>query len=193
MWFSREVDGGKMPELTCPTESIYPIILLYGNGTPLEGGSGRRKCRIMIGLRLGPRNRVMHKTVHTLTMLLMLYHVLVGCCWHHAHAESPTSRADGSLNTACCGHDHGEHHDGQEPADRPHQQDGDCDDGMCFFVVPQADGGAELVDKPAPATGLCLDLHRQSRSSRGWPPNEAPPPSGIPPLRLHLVNQILLI
>ncbi len=135
----------------------------------------------------------MHKLVHNLTMILVLYHVVVGCCWHHGHVESPAPSVGGPINTACCGHDHDGHHDGQNPADHSHQQGGECDDGMCFFVVPQVDGGAMAVDRPAFSINLGSNLSRQEGASPRCPLSEPPPPAGIPPLRLHLVNQILLI
>jgi hypothetical protein len=132
----------------------------------------------------------MHKFVHSLTMLLVLYHLLVGCCWHHAHAESPEPRVESASCTACCGHEHG---NGREPAESPRPHEGGCEGGTCDFVVPQEDGGTELAHQSVPANGLCSDLPRQERVLPDLPSNAAPPPAGIPGLRLHLVNQILLI
>ena len=135
----------------------------------------------------------MHKSVHRLTMLLVLYHTLVGCCWHHSHAETPEVLAEASVGATCCGHSHDEHGDRHEPSDPPHSDDSGCDHGTCVFFVPPTDAGTDAVDETAPVNGLCSDLPRHGILSASWAIGEPPRPAGVPSLRLHMVNQILLI
>lgn len=135
----------------------------------------------------------MHKTVHSLTMLLVLYHLLVGCCGHHAHADSRKASIEASPYTACCGHGHREHNDGQEPASSEHSHESGCDEDVCHFVVPQAGGGAVLAVQSAAANCLCSVLPALEHLSSSYLASAPPPPAGIPPLRLHLVHQVLLI
>lgn len=128
----------------------------------------------------------MQKIVHSLTMLLVLNHLLVGCCSHHGHAESIAMH---SMECGCHGDE--EH---QESSDSPRPRDGGCGEGNCYFVVPQTDGGAELVDRSAPVNGLCGLLPNQGYAFRtNLASIEDSPPCGVPPLRLHLANQVLLI
>ncbi len=143
----------------------------------------------MACLRLGPHNRAMHRIVHSLAMSLVLYHVLVGCCWHHAHAESAEPSGETLQSPTCCQH---HHEDGREPADLPHPHDGGCDGESCDFVVPHIDGPPQL-DETAVASLVDLDLASRIQPSSGALGSEIPPPGGLPPLRLHLLNQILLI
>ncbi|NLS92875.1 MAG: hypothetical protein GXX96_12035 [Planctomycetaceae bacterium] len=135
----------------------------------------------------------MHKTVHSLTMLLVLYHLLVGCCGHHAHTDSSNPRIEASRHTVCCGHGHREHNDGREPEPSGHPHESGCDGGVCHFVVPQADGGASLVVQSAAANCLYFVPPAQEHLSSSYLASAPPPSPGIAALRLHLVHQVLLI
>lgn len=136
----------------------------------------------------------MRKIVHSLTLLLVLYHTLVGCCWHHAHGEGQATRADSSHHVACCGHSHEGHDHGRDPSNPPDGNDSGCDHGPCVFLVPPTGDGVGMTDQVAAGKGLCVDLfHGGILPADCCDISESPPPSGGPPLRLHLVNQILLI
>lgn len=135
----------------------------------------------------------MHKMVHSLTMLLVLYHTLVGCCWHHAHAAALSDRADVQVTASCCGHSHHEHDTGAEPADHSPRDGRGCEHGRCVFLVPPVDGNAGIVDAVARADVIWGDLPPRGRLSSSVSTSELPPPVGLPPHRLHLVNRVLLI
>ena len=55
--------------------------------------------------------------------LSLALHTLLGCCWHHVHA-------DVAEPTLAC-HEH--HCDDHSPVDHDHHQS-DCDEGGCVFV-----------------------------------------------------------
>lgn len=136
----------------------------------------------------------MRKIVHSLTLLLVLYHSLVGCCWHHAHGEEQAPRTDASDDVTCCGHSHQGHDHGREPSEAPSRNDTGCEHGKCVFFVPPTADVAGIADSVATSNGLYSDVLQDGIvRSKCSDVRESPPCSARPPLRLHLVNQILLI
>ena len=159
-----------------------------------EWGYVRGGSRIMEYSRIYCRNSLMQKSIHNLMMTVVLYHLLAGCCWHHAHAQPSNRSDDNSLVSVCCGHNHAEHGHGHEsPSQRPQRQDGHCDSGKCCFVVPKTDGESGAVDGTSALHAVCRDVSPPIHPPAGRFSNQAPPPAGIPPHRLHLINQVLLI
>ena len=77
---------------------------------------------------------MMRKRILTaVTLTAVTIHVLLGCCWHHAH-ESGLDSIESTVTpiASCQGHDHSsrsepadghDHHSGHEP----------CDSADCFF------------------------------------------------------------
>lgn len=152
----------------------------------------------------------MNRLVSSLMACLLAIHALLGCCSHHAHAESGrhlTAHAQvGHAGCGCCEQEHatGESAELDEAAqaeiaandagdnDPAHRGHDDCQ-GVCTFVrgkcvqvdAPQAAGLAE------PLVGL-LSARVTSCSSD---PSRflSHPPSLHPPVRLHLVHQVLVI
>ena len=135
----------------------------------------------------------MQKMVHSLTMLLVLYHTLVGCCWHHAHAAVPSDRAVAEVNATCCGHSHSDHHGSQESGDHSHRDGNGCEQARCVFLIPAADTGWDVFSSGGHSGVPCAELPHHNVLASNAATSESPPPSGLPPLRLHLVNRILLV
>ena len=135
----------------------------------------------------------MHKIVHSLAIFLVLYHTLVGCCWHHAHAV-PFPKPAASVSTAaCCDHSHDEPTGRPDSEGVPHHGDRGCDHGKCVFFVPPTDGSADQAEQVVPLSESFTGILRHAAILSRCRAGEAPPPAGLPPLRLHLANQILLI
>jgi hypothetical protein len=82
----------------------------------------------------------MHFLATSLTVAALIAHALLGCCWHHAHAEAlgrATTRA--AIKPVVHG-DHVHFHASSEgdhestPPDHEHDQQG-CKDGACTFAA----------------------------------------------------------
>jgi hypothetical protein len=72
----------------------------------------------------------MHRTVSSIVAMSLALHMLLGCCWHHAHAEA--------VECAEVGHDHahgeslpGDH---DEPLPSDHDDAEPCEGEGCVFV-----------------------------------------------------------
>lgn len=136
----------------------------------------------------------MNKLVHNLAMLAVLCHLLVGCCWHHAHAEQTGALPQAGCASDCRSGQHEERHDADgSSAERSREHKGVCDDRRCEFVLPDSDGEPDLIDFLAPAAAASADTASIDRPGVGVRPTESPPPHVGSPLRLHLAIQILRI
>ena len=147
--------------------------------------------RIIVCPPLGQRNSPMQRIVHNLAMTVVLYHLLVGCCGHHAHWDISTPTSDDLDAAACCCHEHGD--DQRSHGEAPSQKGGGCDGVKCVFVAPQVEGRAHSVDQPPGASLVRLERAFRILPSPSEQAHEFPPPGGVPPIRLHLVLQVLLI
>jgi hypothetical protein len=134
------------------------------------------------------------RLVQGLAFAAVLFHAVGGCCCHHAHAESLACQTEAAhdchrhADKGTCQENHGE--DGR-PAEHRHG-DG-CGEGPCVFVVPESNG--TLVYKPVLSpTAAIIQTDTTSLSSclldRFF---GSPHARSSPPLRLHLLNQILLL
>lgn len=130
----------------------------------------------------------------TLTAVLLFAHAVLGCCAHHLHAcgESHGSIAVGSGN-----HRHsnscGDHSAGTpDRTGHEHQGQDDCQGSTCDFGRPandryakSGDAFCQLVALPpfavVPALVGCQLEHDLTATCV------------LPPVRLHLVHQVLLI
>ena len=126
----------------------------------------------------------------------LLAHVLLGCCWHHphsAHREQPTgTEPQAHVVAATCGHQHDGHsHHGEAP--RP-TRSGDCEQADCVFL-------AEAKSKcPVDALAMPYDIPSAARSdvmgsTRGaaWRAGRELFGDPGPPVRRHLLHQVLLV
>ena len=138
----------------------------------------------------------MHKLVHNLALSMVLYHLLVGCCCHHAHAHPKDSGSHhDELAVACCSHHDHSQREG-EPSDPAHSSDrehGGCDDTRCVFVVPNPGGATRLVSQVNPLVLMSFAPQPAAAALVTSLTREPPRPAAALPLRLHLWNQILLI
>lgn len=117
-----------------------------------------------------------------LTAALFITHLLAGCCAHHAHAcEDPVSSATCARSDSSGGQ-----------ADHIHHGTHNCRVGNCFFVLP-----ARLPDNSArqPVQAFSSASHDEFCSSSSLSSDRRFLPTGrlSLPVRLHLVNQVLLI
>jgi hypothetical protein len=128
----------------------------------------------------------MQAFVASLTAGLLLIHAVFGCCWHHAHECEHAIEA--VPPATCCLHDHdqgSQHND--EPCDSKH----DCE-GSCIYVVPQKikiEAPQWLVIDLLTALPALTDHRFHSASSFE---NFSSPRPFEPPLRPHLLHQVLL-
>jgi hypothetical protein len=118
-----------------------------------------------------------------LMAVVLFIHAAFGCCWHHAHC-CPAADA---ICDRHCSHDH------DEPNRQSGEEELECE-GTCQYVMPEKvwlDGlgfaswivlaapPATFADRPVTGAAHCGE----------W---RCPIDSG-PPLRLHLLHQLLLI
>jgi len=133
----------------------------------------------------------MHAVLCKLMAALLFVHGAFGCCWHHAHAWEFRDGATASTaqHHHCCKH--------ESPADHSQQPTKPCEqkcEGVCTYL-PVQKVQVDSPDLTAPAEFLAItpmpagsDLSVASF----WELGGGPVPLG-PPLRLHLLHQILLI
>jgi hypothetical protein len=131
----------------------------------------------------------MQAFIANLTAALLFIHTVFGCCWHHAHAcEHVTSIA--VIQPAKCCHHHHHENDGKQQQ-KPGKCKVDCE-GTCSYVLPQK------VTIEAPQW-VAIDFlavlpsfaDGQLEAAASW---EALPSlfDLAPPLRTHLLHQVLL-
>ena len=129
----------------------------------------------------------MAKLCRIVTAAILVVHLIVGCCAHHAHAcdghgHSPSARGDATSGGRCpeSGGDHSRH--GPK----------DCQGAKCSFVSPSRTVSdsfvpplqascARLLDDPASPLGVGSEQHSRATGRL------------LLPVRLHLANQVLLI
>ncbi|HYW79927.1 MAG TPA: hypothetical protein VE890_10150 [Thermoguttaceae bacterium] len=99
----------------------------------------------------------MCRLVANLTVVAMLMHSVLGCCWHHSHAGQP-ERSDSQaalLFHTCC------HHDDHSCSNETAQQDGQptpgkCDGSRCLFVGATRTIAVQQVSADASVASLAL-------------------------------------
>jgi hypothetical protein len=135
---------------------------------------------------------MMHSFFLHLTAALLAMHTVLGCCWHHDHACGRECKAAAIESvTAHAGHDA----DHCVPTgSQPCQNHGPraCQGNKCVFLRTVASGtGAAVESDLAPC--VC--------SASGDVPSQTPAAlrplfagdALLPPLRLHLAHQVLLL
>ena len=163
--------------------SLHPVV---------AWSSGERDSMIVLAHVFQPET-LMYRLVRALALAAVLVHITFGCCVHHAHAESVLGDGECAAGAGGCGEEHGDDHDRA----CPHRQEpsrGCCDRQPCSFVRPEVGGvlgvsiERHLLSVAASLTGTAgaasrstidaIDLRRVVRSE---------------PVRLHLLNQVLLV
>lgn len=143
--------------------------------------------------------------MRTITTLIaaaaFVLHLTLGCCAHHAHAvDGPVcSKHVGTAehHHGCKGHSHGSHdHESQPPADGPPVDEDcpghDCNAGHCAFMA----AGKTVIAKDTYLAVLPLFVAMPLTHVSISPRISATIDSGgliAPPVRTHLLNQVLLI
>ena len=157
-------------------------------------------------LRFTRLDHFVRKLIPSVTIVLLMLHLMLGCCWHHEHMCSTHGRiAASSGKTPCPCDAHHQHDDRRSTAATTYQhveQDHgqpqpcrhQCDHGPCVFLRTNGIPVLELISEhinitfatpPTPALAAVIAGH----------PDLARPfdcPAGLP-LRAHLLYQILLI
>lgn len=126
----------------------------------------------------------MYRMYRIATAVVFAVHLMVGCCWHHAHGDQCRNVATAAQH--------------QCPADHDAQGDGSqhgpfcCQGSKCSFAAPHNSSGNTLVQFPqlyaVAAQGDLFSPQCEGRHQGGCR-------SGLPcpTIRLHLVNQVMLI
>jgi hypothetical protein len=129
----------------------------------------------------------------TLMSTCLLAHALLGCCWHHEHA----CITHGTAAHDAAAHESVAHADGScDHHNCPGDQRAPCDcrlecGAVCVFVQLQK----TIVDgSPTASDVVAIDpALRDNRSETRLSWELATSAGHSPPLRLHLLHQILLI
>jgi len=130
----------------------------------------------------------LHRFLSYLTVAVLSAHCVLGCCWHHAHV---CEHEQGTMVALC----HGGHADDHScPANEQQHHPANCTKAKCVFVrstnvrVGHDTGfSVSWVDAPI-LVGNLSSLTPVLPS--GWQWACRPP---LPPVRLHLTHQVLLI
>jgi len=127
---------------------------------------------------------------------LLAVHGMLGCCWHHDHcrAEAPCAARESaeSLNGGADEH--------SSPAgESSHNNDSDrherrlCRGSACVFIGSRKAVLAELVHPLGKMPFAIASLGNPLECNLPGGYSYFPPDAFMPPLRLHLVHQLLLI
>jgi len=132
----------------------------------------------------------MHAFLSSSMAVVLLIHAAFGCCWHHAHYCVPHQASIAVAEpTGCCQH---RHHGDSEQREQPCGCKVECH-GTCAYVLPQkvkidAPQAVAFIDLVA-TLPLLADAQTLSAS---WCSIGDGPLAAAPPLRLHLLHQLLL-
>ena len=123
----------------------------------------------------------------TLSIVLLVVRLMVGCCTHYAHGCESKHTSSATQDAAKL--------EGQCPecgCDSSHHSPGECQRPKCSMASPRRPaGGSSSPPLQASFAGLpnahlprqAIGLHQQSRTTGHL----------LLPVRLHLANQVLLI
>jgi hypothetical protein len=132
----------------------------------------------------------MRALVSNLACLMLAAHLMLGCCWHHAHAcetACPHACQSGHLN----GHSNEADHDHDQHAP-PAEGDDHCQGERCSFLVVakvRLDSGCGAASPVA----LLAETSSQVYADLAWLQLAADRTDSGPPLRLHLLHRVLRI
>lgn len=138
-----------------------------------------------------PRKLVAMRTFITVVAIIALvFHVVVGCCAHHVHADCGGSHAAANAADDHAGHCHHKHKPHSSQNEEP-KRDTTCDEPPCVFT-----GVSKLQFTPDLASVFCLF------ASSAVPSAQSMVVFGVEridqsdhitlPVRIHLWNQVLL-
>lgn len=131
----------------------------------------------------------MQAFVANLTAATLFIHTVLGCCWHHAHAcEHGVDSTVAAQPVTCCHHQHDRD---STPHDQPCQSKVDCQ-GTCHFVVPQKVHVAPPHWTPIDLVAVLPSLADHQLDVTPFLTSAPPLLDAAPPLRTHLLHQVLL-
>lgn len=138
----------------------------------------------------------MRPIVSFITAAAFLLHMWLGCCAHHAHADDEanchqhTRQLAAPADHSHAGHDHEAGESQGQPTESPCPADG-CDESHCVFLSV---GKTDLA-KTTTAALLPALASESIAAFFDVPPTKLIDSGGLigPPIRLHLLNQVLLI
>jgi hypothetical protein len=130
--------------------------------------------------------------------VVLLLHMLLGCCWHHAHAchhrllPAPVSPQGDDCDQWAIGGPH--HSNGHgSPGDDHHGSD-HCQGSWCVFTAGERLTAVSLAVLQETAITVAPTGHMGTAVTAAVPgPGFSNLAGPCPPLRLHLVNQVLLL
>ena len=104
------------------------------------------------------------RVIFSATVLPMLVHSILGCCWHHAHCDGKPNCVDSTCESHS-GHVHhhehrSEHNDPVAPV--PCQHDESCNDVSCVYLAAdpvQNASALELQEHAASLDCCCLIIN----------------------------------
>ncbi|MEX2315676.1 MAG: hypothetical protein WD669_00895 [Pirellulales bacterium] len=133
----------------------------------------------------------MHAFVASLTTFTLIIHGLIGCCWRLAPSDSQDGANTCLVAGACCPSERGDGQEHDESPCSPSPGRSQCH-GVCTYLSPERTS----VDQ-APLE-LSFDSVAAVESLTGGQlvASVRDPAAAVPcepPLRLHLLNQLLLI
>lgn len=130
----------------------------------------------------------MQAFLNSLTAALLFIHTAFGCCWHHAHACGKDCSLS-VLPASCCRH-HQHRGDSKQP-ERPCKCKVECE-GTCTYIVPQK----VKVEAPQWITmdllAVLPSLADHQTEAASFRETISSLPDWVPPLRTHLLHQVLL-
>ena len=144
---------------------------------------------------VGSFEKSMHPIFSSLFAAALLGHALLGCCWHHAYrcVRCETTAAEVSPAMACCRHHADEHQRTDQVPAGPCKCHFECCGPCTYLPTPKAPTEKHGSDSPIGIVppSSALTAHLDAASAVGQ--FAGSPGHAEPPLRLHLLHQILLI
>ena len=135
----------------------------------------------------------MHNVFSNLTAALLALHTVLGCCWHHAHrcAETYAATVSVASSDSC---DRARHANPATDSDgQGHHGRHDCQGSTCVFVSPSKANPHKLAFQFDASPAAVVRGNSVSVCRVVGEPPFYPPDALLPPLQLHLANQVLLI
>ena len=129
----------------------------------------------------------MHRFVHALAVCMVLFHLVGGCCWHHDHDEclrccKDEGRTVATLDRVVGDSDYEFHH--------CHT---DCDEEDCAFAAARSRRVVTVAGNLLAWGIVNTEVLRATSDMAPCHSFDGPPPGSSPPLRLHLIHQIILV
>ena len=136
----------------------------------------------------------MRTLVSNLTAALLVIHAMIGCCHHHWHQDDESAATSTGVACCCCCDHHDHSHGTSEAPNQPCNGERECH-GVCTYIA------TPRTSLAAATLGVDLDFAAVIPVHGGSPFAAATTlwnqlqvcDDSPPPLRLHLLHQILLI